>query len=633
MLSTFHGIEVGKKGLMANNMGIEIVGHNLGNIETEGFSRQKVNLTAYYPLYEPSANRVETPGQIGTGVVVENIERVRDQAIDDRLQYEKGGLGFWQMKQEFLAQIERIYNEPGDPNLRTTMDAYWEAWQKVAQNPTERAARDELIERTQAMTTTFNKTFGSLYELRQNANALVIQRVNEVNNMAKEIADLNIQIVKSEAMGDSPNDLYDKRDLLLDRLSKVVNIKVERNNKHEVIVYIGTENLVQGGTVHGLTAPGNPDNEGMAEVRWDDGRLVKMGGGELPGLISVRDDDIRTAMWNTDALAANIADATNELHRQNFGLNNTTGNDFFAVNPITPYKNGDYDFSNDGVPDGTALFKVSGKEALKPDTVIGTNGFLNFGPARQREADIVITYQASDTVKDVMDRINRSNAGVVAYLNDQGQLTFKARYPMDKEYPAFVIRHLEDSGNFLTGFAGLLSQSGQAGAFDYRTVGDNVKFNVPPDNLSISPQKHPASWFVIDSKILSNPDVIAAAAGMDTTGDGKTDRINGFGDNRGALSIAGLRHKDIMVERQSTFGEYFKSMVSDMGTRSETAQVNHAKDTKVVESLENLRQQVSGVNVDEEMTKMLMFQHGYNASARLVTTVDRMIEVLIRMGA
>lgn len=633
MLSTFHGIEVGKKGLMANNMGLQTTGHNLSNVETEGYSRQRVNLTATIPLYEPSANRVETAGQIGTGVQVEDIQRVRDQAIDDRINFEKGGLGFWQAKKEFLHQIEMIHNEPGRPNIRTVMDDYWESWQKVAADPTERASREELIQRSQAMTTTFNHVFDSLYNLRKNADNLVEERINQVNYMASEIANLNVQIVKSETMGDQPNDLYDKRDLLVDRMSKIIDIRIERNNKHELIVYIGAENLVQGGLANKINAVGNPDNEGFVDAIWFDGRKVKLGNGELAGLISARDEDIKTSINNVDSLAVNIVNSTNEVHKDGFGLDLSTGNDFFKEMAITPYTNGDYDFNNDGIVDGSALFKVSGTEKLEENTVIGSSGFLNLGQRVPGGQDVVIAYQATDKIKDVLDRINQSDSGVVAYLNQKGQLSMKAKFPGDERFPEFTIRHLEDTGNLLVGLAGLLEQSGPAGAYDYKNVGDIVKLNVPGMNVSLTPEKHPSAWMALDNKIMSNPDTIAAASGHDTTGSGKADRINGTGDNRTALAIAELRHKKVMVESQSTFSEYTKQMIGDFGTRAESANVNFDKNTAVVDSLENMRKQVSGVNVDEEMTKMLMFQHGYNASARLVSTVDKMIETLIRLGA
>ncbi|MGC8765474.1 MAG: flagellar hook-associated protein FlgK [Brevinematia bacterium] len=633
MLSTFHGIETGKKGLMSNNMGIQTTGHNLSNVETEGYSRQKVNLATTLPLYEPSANRVEMAGQIGTGVKVEDIQRVRDQAIDDRINFEKGGLGYWETKQKFLHQLETIFNEPDKPNLRTVLDDFWESWQKVAADPTEQASRLELIQRSELLAKTMNHTYNSVYDLRENVNLLVEQRINEINNIAREIATLNIQIVKSEAMGDNPNDLYDKRDLLTDRLSKIIDIRIERNNKHELIVYIGTENLVQGGKVHEVKGVGNPENDGLLDVLWDDGRKVKLGAGELAGLVDVRDNDLRKAIQNLNSLAVNLTDSVNEVHRDGFGLNLTTNNNFFKEIPLSHFANGNYDFNNDGVEDGVAIFRVSGTESLDENTVIGSAGFLNFGPARYGGEDIVVQYNANDRIKDIIERINQSDAGVVAYLNHKGQFSLKAKTPSDSRFPAFVIRHIEDSGNLLVGITGILSASGANGAFDYRTTGDVVKFNVPATNIALTFQKNAGAWFGLDDKILANTDNIAAAGGIDTTGDGDIDRINGLGDNRNALKIAELRHKKIMIEDRSTAGDFLKAMIGDFGTRSEAAIVNMDKNKAVVDSLENLRKQISGVNVDEELSKMIMYQHGYNASARIITVIDRMIETLIRMGS
>jgi flagellar hook-associated protein 1 FlgK len=109
--------------------------------------------------------------------------------------------------------------------------------------------------------------------------------------------------------------------------------------------------------------------------------------------------------------------------------------------------------------------------------------------------------------------------------------------------------------------------------------------------------------------------------------------MNGISDNRTALAIAGLRQKPVMFETHSTMGDFLKWMIGNIGTCSESAKINMDKNGAVVNSLVNLRQEISGVNIDEELTKMLMFQHGYNASARLVSTVDRMLDTLIHMGA
>jgi len=611
---------------------MNIVGHNLSNVDTKGYSREKVNLTAFEPLYAPSANREEIPGQIGTGVVVQDIQRVRDQAIDDRINFEKGGLGYWDSKKQFLHQVEMVLNEPGKPNIRTVMDEYWTSWKQLADNPTDRASRAELVQRGLAVKDTFNHSFQSLYDLRKNANALVGQKVTDINQMANEIGNLNLQIVKSEAMGDFPNDLYDKRDLLVDRLSKMIDLRVERNNKHEEIIYIGAENLVQGGKVNPLHVVGNPKNDGFLDVLWADGRKVNLGKGSLAGLIDVRDVDIKDAIDQMDSLAANLIDVTNEVHRDGYGLNLRTNVNFFKKINLSSSPNGDYDFNNDGAVDGTAIFKVSGTEKLDNNTLIGSAGVLNFGPNVKNGPNITVSYQPTDTVKTLVNRINRSDSGVVAYINHKGALGLKARYPKDKNMPPFVLRHIEDSGNFLTGIAGILQQNGAAGAFDYQNVNDITKFKTPAFNISLSPQHHPSAWIDLSADVLADSDSIAAAGGIDTTGNGDPNQANGLADNRIALAISDIKHRKIMIDAQSTIGDFFKEMVGDMGTRSETAKVNSDKNQTVVDSLENLRKEISGVNVDEELTKMITFQHGYNASARLISTMDRMLDVLMRMG-
>lgn len=635
MFSTFHGIEVGKKGIMANRSGMDSVGHNLDNIGTDGYSRQRVNLKAFVPLYEPSASRVETAGQVGTGVIVEDIQRVRDQAIDDRINFEKGGLGYWEAKKGFLNQIEMIYNEPGEDNLRSALDNYWESWQKVENDPTERASRIELVQRSKTVTTTLNRNYNSLHDLRVSADGLVAQRINTINHTAREIAALNVQIVKSEAVGDNPNDLYDRRDLLVDNLAKIIDISVERNNKHEVMIFLGSENLVQGGKAHQLHGVGNAKNEGFLDVKWDDGRFVKLGKekGELAGLISARDDDIKSSITKTDSVAVNLIDATNEVHRDGFGLNKSTNNNFFKEKPLSHSANADYDFNNDGVVDGTALFRISGTESLSMDTRIGSAGTLDFGPNKLNGPSITVSYQATDTIKDVVNKINESDAEVVAYLNHKGRLSIKARQPQDDRHPVLVLRHIEDSGNLLTGIAGMLQNSGGAGAFDYKNVNDIAKFISPSFSIAFAPMTHPAGWIELDVKILADVDNIAAASGYDSTGDGDNNRIDGLANGYNALAIAQLRHSSVMVEGKATFLDFMKDMVGDVGGRSESAILNVDKNSAVVDSLVNLRKQTSGVNVDEELTKMIMYQHGYNASARLVSTVDRMLDVLMRMGA
>lgn len=633
MFSTFHGIEVGKKGLQASTTGLDTIGHNLSNVATEGYSRQNVTMESYVPLFEPTAHsRSQTAGQVGSGVVVSDISRIRDNAIDTQINAEMGTLGFWDTRQEYLEQIEVIYGEPGDSNLRTAMDEYWESWLSVSTDPTESAYRVELVQRAQSVTDTVNNMYEQLSELRSSADLLVGQKVAEINGIAQELAALNVQIVQSEALGDNPNDLYDRRNLLLDDLSEQVNTKVEWNN-NEVIVYIGSENLVQGGEYNPLEAVGDPDNEGLFEVVWEDGRTVELNSGELLGTMTARDEDIGGAIHDLDALTINFVSATNEIHRDGFGLNGSTDLNFFEERVLSPYANGNYDYNGDGEADGSAIFKVSGTQSIEGSDLIGTNGELNLGASRQDGEDVTIAYTATDTVQNVIDRINDSDADVNAYLNSAGQLSLKATYPEDDRFPEFTLRHIEDSGNFLVGISGLLNQSGAGGAFDYGNINAVNQFSSPTESIDFTPALHPAAYFAVNEDILADSDNVAAAGAIDTTGDGDPDDITGLGDNTTALLMSDLRYSELAVESEATVGEFWQAMVADVGTKAATASTNVDASEAVVTSLQASREEYSGVSVDEEITKMLMYQHGYNASARLVTTINGMLETLMSMGA
>ncbi len=632
-LSAFHGIELGRKSLNAHQTALSVVGHNLSNLNTEGYSRQIIDLETWIPLYPPDLTREATAGQIGTGVVPQSIRRVRDAFIDSRITFENGGLGFWKARHNFLHQIEMIYNEPNTPNLRTAIEKFWEAWQKVAMDPTERAARRELLQRAELLTSTVRHTFNSLYDLRKNAELLLHDRINEINHIAEEIAKLNAQIRKSEALGDNPNDLYDRRDLLVEKLSKLVDVKVHRDGK-EFIVYIGSDHLVQGEHYERLALVENRQNEGFSDVVWEkDGRRVKIEGGEVLGLITARDVDIFTEIQRIDALASNLMDLTNEIHRSGFGLNGRTGVDFFTWHNLSPYANGDYDFNGDGILESTAVFKVSGTQKLSPETVVNYSGTINFGPATFNGPNIMIQYNAGDMVKDIIKRINESGAGVVAYLNHRGEFTIKAKVPQDRRFEPFVIRHIEDSGNFLVGIAGILRASGPAGAYDWQNVGQINQFQAGAERISLTPQRHPASWIQVNPILHLDPDNIAAAGGRDANGDGIPDYTLGPGDNSNALLIAGLKHKDVMIDSHSNFEMFFKAMVGDVGTKAEASAVSIKKQELVLQNLKNLREEKSGVNIDEEVSKLLMYQHAYNAAARFITYMDRLLDTIInRMG-
>lgn len=633
--SSFFGIELGKRSLQNFKTALEVTGHNINNVATKGYSRQRVVMRTFdKPLEQPSLNRAERAGQIGQGAEITTVERIRDQFIDSKIMMELGTDGYWKTKSDYLKQLEAIYNEPGNANLRNDLDTFWDSWQEMAANPAERGTRMVLVERADRINNSINQMFNQMNGMRNNLNNLVENKVKRINDISNSIRDLNVEIVKQQALGQSPNDLLDRRDLLVDELSSLANVDIKSVDPDETMIYIGGRALIQGNVVSELSVERNINNEGMYDIYWKKDHVqVQFEGGELKALMELRDVDTVDAINDLDTFAMNLADSVNEIHRSGFGLNQETGIDFFTVTKTTPSVIGNFDINNDGQEDSTIMFKVSGINSVDSTSSIGSSGTLVFGNKSREGADVAIDYTAQMKVGELIDKINSSEANVSAYLDDKNRLVLKARGFDDYMRPSYFIKHIEDSGDFLVGITGVLNQSGAAGAYNWQTIDQVNQLAGDFRNFTVTPDRHPASAIAVNDIIRNDINYIAASKGIDTTGNGFNDKWNGIGDGSNALAIANLKTKEIMVDSKSTFNDFYTGSLAKIASRTETANAETEKQTVVMEYLEKLRQSVSGVNLDEEVAQMAMYQHGYNASARVVSVMDQLLDVVInRMG-
>ncbi len=634
MSSTFMGIELGKRGVVSHQQAIQTTGHNVTNAETDGYSRQRVIMETEHPLYDPSLNRPERAGQLGQGTIAVRIERLRNAFIDDKMIDSLDNLGYWKTRNDFIYQVELVHNEPSDTSIRSLLDQFWSSWEELANNPSEVSTRKVVKERAQTLINTIKHTYDELKSIRDNADFTILTKVKEINDIGKKIRDLNVEIEKSINLGDMPNDLMDKRDMLVEKLSKMVQVSVERNEKDEFIVYIGDEHFVQGIHFEELKTVGDPKNNGYHNIAWSETNLpVKIKGGELKGLFEVRDDILKKQIDYLNNFTLNLTELVNEIHRDGFGLDGITNRNFFRFLPITGNANGDYDSNSDGITDSTALFKVTGMNQLTPNDKIGIQGTITLDANRQGGNSITINYMPNDTVSDVIDKINKSGAEVVAYLDHRDRLALKSTLASDSNNKDFVIRHIEDSGNFLVNYAGVLKASGAASAYDWKAPGAVNSLQATFANYTVTPLYNISGWSDVDIAIKNDVTKIAAARGTDTTGDGDLDSPTGVGDGSNALKIAELRYKKVMVGDNSTFDEYYTALISEIGSKGEQSKLETDIANKLVDNYKNLRQSVSGVNLDEEMANLVMYQHGYNAAARVVSIMDRMLDTIInRMG-
>lgn len=624
MQSTFAGIEIGKRSLIAHTTGLTTIGHNLSNASVEGYSRQRIQLGSFDPIYVPGLNREATPGQVGQGVTVESVERVHDQILQGRIISQANGRGYWEARDKYLLMVEQVYNEPAETSLRSHMDQFWEAWQDLSLRPEETASRQAVIQRGQTLVGSIHNQYRGLKDIRDMLELEVTATVDRVNGILTDISNLNEQIVKVKAMGDNPNDLLDRRDLLTKELSGLMEITIDNRDPDEFIITTGGFHLIQGRVVSYLSAESDPQNEGYSTVNWAaNDAEVNLIGGKLASFVKLRDEDLRSEIQNLDMMSINFVDMVNENHKAGYGLNGKTGIDFFNEYPFVNNVAGNYDSNGDGAFDSTYLFRINGGNELNGSEQIGLQGTMQLsGPT----GNVNIDYFPTDTVNDIVKRINLSGSEVVARLDRNGHLQLKASPAAGKENPDFVIRHLEDDGQFLTGYAGILIASGAEGAFSSVQADSVTSLRGNGLAYSVAPVPHPSGWLEVNKTLINDTGSLAAGFGVNG-------HISNPGDGSAAISIAALRNNDVMVGRLRSFDEYFSSTIANAGLKGEAASRALETEDLIMKDLETMRESISGVNIDEELAQMIKFQHGYSAASRFITEVTKMLDTIInRMG-
>ncbi|MBQ2313661.1 MAG: flagellar hook-associated protein FlgK [Treponema sp.] len=622
MASSFAGIEIGKRSLMAHSTQIETAGHNISNAGTEGYSRQRVQVSTFEPLYRPDLERAQVAGQIGQGTTVESISRVRDELLDTRIVAQMNEESYWDTRSKYYSMIEQIYNEPDEISVRSNMDKFWQGWQELSLDPSSTAAREAVVTRGQSLTNSIKQQSKSLTAIAVQINGDIDATVQQVNNLSRQIAAVNGEIVRSQAMGDNPNDLMDRRDLLVEKLAQLINVTVDRSDPDEFMVHTDGQIIVQGSLPRQIEEVADVNNHGYVSLRWQDTQIAAdFKGGTLGALMELRDKDIRSQMQSLNTMTLNFADMVNDVHRNAVGKNNTTGLDFFTEHPFVENTNGNYDRDGDGVEDASYIFRITGTNALRPQEQVGLEGTMTFSSAN---GNVTVAYHPSDTIEDIVNRINDSDGEVKAYLDRNSNLVLKATAAESMSNPDFVIRHVEDSGMFLAGYAGILRQSGAAGAYDFNRA--DAVASLAGAQFAVTPVMNPSEYVTVNVQIQRDVQNVAASL---VNSQGMADPADG----RAAVEISAIRNSKVMVGTQRTLDDYFADTITQVGLKGEQAENQLASQNAIMNDLRDLRDSISGVNIDEELADIIKFQHGYDAAAKFISVQSEMLDTLInRLG-
>ncbi len=455
MAGLFGILQSGKRSLIAQQFAQTVVGNNIANVNTKGYSRQSARL-----IPAPSVNTAY--GRIGMGVNIDGVKRSRSAFLDKIYRDANSELTKWQAQQFFLEQVDSLFTDIDESGIGSQMDRFFNAWYDLSNDPESSQARIAVKESGKSMARTFNRVARGLSDQRKNMNGQVQALVDRVNDILGKIAELNAKIPRSNSNLTQENELKDQQDLLIDELTDILEVEVVYTEKAGVNIYIDSLNIVSGATAQTLETETDSDGDiPIVNIAGVNGVSVDIQGGELGGLLELRDEIIVGYQDKLNTLARTMVEQINLYHKAGYSLDGETGFEFFDRTKIT--------------------------------------------------------------------------AETMALSSDI----------------------LDDVGNI-------------------------------------------------------------AAAAMDAKG-----------DNSQALLIAGL--KDAPLIDDISFRDYYNSIIQSVGEDTRMTTVS-AQNFEIIKTQAELQKEgISGVSLDEEMIDMIRYQRAYGAAARLISTVDSMIETLLSL--
>lgn len=327
MPSTFSGLSVASSALAAQRRAIEATGHNIANVNTPGYSRQRVDLAAIDG--SSIALHAGSHYQAG-GVDVAAQTRIVDQFLVNRVNTERAALGLADERQVTLERLELAFAEPGEFGLSSELQQFWSAWDTAALTPEDEAARAALLQRGAAVVERFQSLSHEFDEMQGDVIQRAQATVTDINGIAHQLADLNIAISAATDAGTVPNDLLDQRDQLVRTLSGHVGVSARTDNNGLLSVSIGGAAVVAAGRVNEVSL--DTTNPGGVVLRIANSPVpLRPTGGRIEGLLQSTNVLIPEHQARIDALAVQLADVVNTQHRQGQDLDGNAAGNFFAA--------------------------------------------------------------------------------------------------------------------------------------------------------------------------------------------------------------------------------------------------------------------------------------------------------------
>lgn len=283
----FSSYEIARSGMYVSERGLAVTGHNLSNVDTTGYTRQQAMIETSHYLTDYGKNG--RMFQYGLGADIQETRQIRHTFLDNIYRQENTSLGYWEARSKTFQDVEAILNDPMGDGLQEVMNQFWDSWQELSKTPESLTTRALVRQRGQALTYYYNHIGTQLDKLQTDLNSEIKVRVDEINDITGQLAQLNYKITSEEIGGDSANDYRDQRNLLLDRLSKLCDADALEMQDGQVDVTLGGYYLVSKGNAKKLYCEANPKNGDFFYPMLEGTQTeVNIKGGTLKGLLESR---------------------------------------------------------------------------------------------------------------------------------------------------------------------------------------------------------------------------------------------------------------------------------------------------------------------------------------------------------
>ena len=664
-------LDIGKSALSAAQQALTVTGHNVANVNTPGYSRQEAVLTERSPING-------TPGQVGTGVQVTQIRRIVDGFINRQLTESHEALGELSITREQLFQIQTIFNDSNNQGVGAQLNAFFSSLQDVAANPSDVTPRSVLLAKSALLTSSIAQVAGELSTRRTSVNDQVKQTISEINSLTAQVADLNNKIVLAEASGQNANDVRDQRDQAINELAELIDISVIAGTNGALSVFIGRgQVVVENNVPRNLVAVASLDNGGLANVQYDTGNTrssditALISGGKLGGLLAIRDTIIPELQTAFDKLSASLVNEVNQLHRQGYGLDGSTGLDFFSPLSVTTHD----DSTNQG--SGTLAggpitanslltlqdYAIRFSSATAYSIVNTTTGAAIKGnyagttvtaPTLDVPVNIVtgtndtLTVTVDGTASGTITLAGAASPGQAyasgASLAVEMQTKINADATLSAAGKRVVVTYDATTSRFtITSNASTATSAVDVtGGTSRAILGLSTGTSTAASGIYAGPQTFTIDGIQVtlngtavakDVFSLNSYSDTAKSIGMSLTSAGKvaasSTRAGVPGNNATAIALIALQTRSITTIGNTTFGDAYRVAATGVGVAAQSADSRLDAQTILHEQLESFRAQSSGVSIDEELVDMLKYQRVFEAASRLIVITNEMLQTLL----